>query len=129
MANMTCYVTNLVSSVELLSLSTDCEIVWAKFNIIGSPIYIAAYYRLHVDDSYSLAQLDLSLHKQNEMNNNATVLLTGDFNLPGIDWTECFVKSGSPYKAIHEKSLEILLDHGLQQLADFPTHQMNTYYK
>ena len=70
-------VTNLLPSVELPSLDTDCEIIWAKLSITGSPIYIAAYYRPHVNDSSSLEQLDVSLHKLHEMNNNSTILLTG----------------------------------------------------
>jgi len=46
--------------------------------------------------------------------------------LPGIDWSANLVKSDSSYKAIHEYSLEILHDHALQQLLDFPTHLLNT---
>ena len=57
---------------------------------------------------------------------NATIILTGGFNLPGIDWSESLVKHDSSYKVIHEHSLEILHDHGLQQLVTFPTRQMNT---
>ena len=119
-------VANTIPSIDLPSLSTDCEIVWAKLNITGSPMYIAAYYRPHVSDSCSLTQLDLSLHKLKETTKNATILLTGDFNLPGIDWSTNLVKSDSPYKAIHECSLEILHDHALQQLVDFPTRLSNT---
>ena len=58
--------------------------------------------------------------------NNPTILLTGDFNLPGIDWSENLVKHSSPFRAIHEYSLEILQDHGLQQLVTFPTCDFNT---
>ena len=46
--------------------------------------------------------------------------------MPGIDWSANLVKFDSPYKAIHEYSLEILHDHALQQLVDFPTHLLNT---
>ena len=46
--------------------------------------------------------------------------------MPGIDWSESLVKRDSSYKAIHEHSLDILHDHGLQQLITFPTHQVNT---
>ena len=54
------------------------------------------------------------------------VILTGDFNLPGTNWSESLVKHDSSYKAIHEHSLEILHGHGLQQLVTFPTLQVNT---
>ena len=35
-------VSNRILSIDLPSLSTDCEIVWTKLDIIASPIYIAA---------------------------------------------------------------------------------------
>ena len=46
--------------------------------------------------------------------------------MPDIDWLENLVKSNSPYKAIHEHSLEILYKYALQQLVNFPTHLLNT---
>ena len=55
-----------ISSVDLPSFGADCEIVWAKLNITRSPMYIAAYYRPHISDDYSLIQLDLSLQKLKE---------------------------------------------------------------
>jgi len=69
-------VTNLVSSVEL---SSDCEIIWAKLSIPDSPIFIAAYYRPHVNDSFSLVQLDLSLHKLHEMNKQGNKQLPSNY--------------------------------------------------
>ena len=54
------------------------------------------------------------------------IILTGGFHLPGIDWSESLVKHNSSYKAIHEHSLDILHNHGLQQLVTFPTRQVNT---
>ena len=119
-------VSNKILSVDLPSLTTDCEIMWAKLCIAGSPAYVAAYYRPHISDEYSLTQLDLSLHKLNESINNPLILLTGDFNLPGIDWSENIVEHSSPFRALHEYSLEILQDHGLQQLVTFPTRKSNT---
>jgi len=41
-------VTNKILLTDLPSLSTDCEIVWAKLNITGSPMYIASYYRSYM---------------------------------------------------------------------------------
>ena len=46
--------------------------------------------------------------------------------MPGIDWSgSLVVKHDLSYKAIHEHSLEILQDHGLQKLVTFPTRQVN----
>jgi len=59
-------VTNKILLTDLPSLSTDCEIVWAKLNITGSLMYTASYYRPHISDDHSLAQLDLSLYKLKE---------------------------------------------------------------
>ena len=66
-------VSNKILSVDLPSLTTDCEIIWAKLCIAGSPAYVAAYYRPHISDEYSLTQLDLSLHKLNESINNPLI--------------------------------------------------------
>ena len=115
-----------ISSVDLPSFGADYEILWAKLNITRSPMYIAAYYRSDISDDYSLIQLDLSVQKLKETIKNATIVLTGDFYFPGIDWSESLVKHDSSYKAIHEHLLEILHDHGLQQLVTFPMHQVNT---
>ena len=46
--------------------------------------------------------------------------------MPDIDCSTNLIKSDSSYKAIHECLLEILRDHALQQLVDFPTHLSNT---
>jgi len=47
-------VINMIPSIDLPSLNTDYEIVWAKLNIAGSPMYIASYYRSHISDNHSL---------------------------------------------------------------------------
>ena len=76
---------NLVSS-EIHEFDKDCEIKWVKLKVAsGKNLYIASYYRPHVNDEGSLAQLELSLSKVPR--NNSYIWVAGDMNLPGINWS------------------------------------------
>jgi len=47
-------------------------------------------------------------------------------NLPSFDWTTCSLKTPSVYPKLHTKFLDLLNDHGLQQMVTFPTRESNT---
>ena len=116
----------LISS-EVIEFQTDCEIVWAEINIVGSnKMYIGSYYRPHASDQYSVKQLAVSLSRT--QGTNATTILGGDFNTPSIDWTlpEPILKQGGTHTAIHEELLDVLNDHGLEQMVHKPTRGDNT---
>ena len=54
------------------------------------------------------------------------VLLSGDFNLPDIDWEEGSVKSNPQYTAaINWKMIDIVNDFNLTQMVTEPTRQGN----
>ena len=52
-----------------------------------------------------------------------STILTGDFNLPGIQWQNLSVKTSTSSKATHESFLTILSEHHLSQLVHSPTHE------
>jgi hypothetical protein len=55
--------TDILSS-EQPELDTDCEIIWAKVDIIGvNSIYIGAYYKPQENDIESIHELSRSLQK------------------------------------------------------------------
>jgi endonuclease/exonuclease/phosphatase (EEP) superfamily protein YafD len=63
-------------------------------------VYIGSYYRRHVSDGESLEQLETSLHRASSIR-NASIIIGGDFNLPGWDWrsttqTQCSVSQLTP---------------------------------
>ena len=54
----------------------------------------------------------------------STIFVSGDFNLPDIDWIIGQVRSGSHNKTLHKSFLSSLLSHHLTQLVTEPTHQL-----
>ena len=55
--------TDILSS-EQPELDTDCEIIWAKVDIIGvNSIYIGAYYKPQENDIESINELSRSLQR------------------------------------------------------------------
>ena len=107
------------------SLETNCEVLWCSLELASSKtLLIGAYYRPHENDADSLAELELSLTR---VSMNHTILLAGDFNLPGWKWAEKAVADCS-YPVLHRHFGEMLDDKGLTQLIEEPTRQENTLY-
>ena len=75
-----------ILSLEQPELDTDCEIIWAKVDIIGvKSIYIGAYYKSQENDIESINELSRSLQR---IPTNSHTWLHGDFNLPKYDWVK-----------------------------------------
>ena len=104
-------------------MRTDGEGLWVKNNFAGQPaLYLGAFYRPnqrseHLDSlSESLATLNNTRHKN--------ILLTGDFNLPYMNWdTTCRV-SGQPGAMEHERCLDTFHDNGLENVVKGATHDL-----
>ena len=84
----------------LPDLETSCEILWAKVQISKS--------------------LDLM-----PKNSNQTIVLGGDFNLPGIDWDNGVVNPKAANKSQRELLLSSLDTHALAQIHKEPTREEN----
>jgi len=66
-------------------LDTDCEIVWIQLQLYNcKSLLLAAFYRPPSTNTDYLQNLELSLTR---INADKNIWLTGDFNLPDIDWT------------------------------------------
>ena len=87
-------------------------------------LLVAAYYKPDDGDEVSLNLFSTSVQRVSSL--NAYVVIGGDFNLPSIDWTTCSLKSPSVYTNLHRQFLDLLNDHGLQQMVTFPTRENNT---
>ena len=87
-------------------------------------ILVAAYYKPDDGDEDSLNRFTESMQRVSSL--NAYVVIGGDFNLPSLDWTTCSLKTPSVYPRLHTKFLDLLNDHGLQQMVTFPTRENNT---
>jgi hypothetical protein len=106
-------------------LMTNCELLWCKFNLVGSKtLHVGAYYRPHVSDEESLTELEESLSRL-EGKANQPIILAGDFNFPGWDWKNNQVKTNCPYPNMHHRFGDTLDDKGLTQLVEDPTRKEN----
>ena len=59
-------------------------------------------------------------------NNNANVLVRGDFNCGNIDWSTMQVPEGVPQRQVQSQLLEIVQDHCLSQIVNFHTREDKT---
>ena len=106
----------------------DCELVWAKVKLRGKrDLLVAAYYKPDDGDEDSLNLFSTSLQRVDSQ--NAYLVIGGDFNFPSIDWTMCTLKTPSVYPRLHTKFLDLLNDHGLQQMVTFPTNPRPLCYQ
>jgi len=53
---------------------------------------------------------------------NSPVLMAGDCNFPGYEWTKTVTKNCA-YPHLHNNFIDIISDNGLTQIVDIPTRQ------
>ena len=107
-------------AVEKPSFVTKCEMNWAKIHLKGRrELFIGCFYMPH-RNAHDLQQLDLSLQEINKTKSRH-VILCGDFNSPGIDWETYTVRPDADQKDLHQKLIDLAIDHGLTQVNTFPT--------
>ena len=88
-------------------------------------LYLGTYYRPPSDKGESLEQPNDSLSRVCNKT-NATIWLSGDFNLGRIDWNIPSVVSSKQDPFLHQNLLDILNDHNLTQVIDKPTKNDRT---
>jgi endonuclease/exonuclease/phosphatase (EEP) superfamily protein YafD len=57
-------------------------------------------------------ELETSLHRASSIR-NASVIIGGDFNLPGWDWRSTTLKPNATYPNLHQQFLDIINNNGL----------------
>ena len=110
------------------SLGTDCEVLWRKLSVQGSkPLYIGCYYRPTNNEILPVTELNRSLDMIPKPGNNTpNIFLTGDFNLPDIEWDNLTVKSNHNYTAmLNEEFIKLMNDQDLSKVNQHPTRQDN----
>ena len=110
-----------------LKAGKDGEIVCAKISIAkSSPLYVCAYYRPPSDTENSLDSLNLALEELEEIvekNPRTCVIVGGDFNAPGINWSDMTTKPDASLKGMCSRLIGILSTFSLSQLQTEPTRQ------
>ena len=94
---------------EVHDVRTGGEELWVKTNFAGHPaLYLGAFY--WPNQLYKNTWIPSASHW------HKNILLTGDFNLPYMNWdTPCHV-SGQPGAMEHERCLDIFHDNGLENV-------------
>ena len=116
-----------IISVEQSS-PAECEIVWCNISHKSGSVVVGSFYRPPYTSVDYLEQLELSMNNIKQLSgiDGKYVLLSGDFNLPDIDWEEGSVKSNPHYTAaINWKMIDIANDFNLTQIVSEPTRQGN----
>ena len=115
-----------INCIRMEEYETNCEIIWLKLTTTDNKsFYLCAYYRLHVGDEESLQQFTLSIQKACS-SDKRRVLIAGDLNFPGWDWSKNTLKPGAVHPRLHREFIELLEDNGLDQLVTEPTRGENT---
>ncbi|XP_071177850.1 uncharacterized protein [Mytilus edulis] len=113
------------SEVYELAPPDKTEMVWAKVDIVGSKtLYLSSFYNPKTSDETSLKNFDLIIRKATQIK-NSTLLIGGDFNLPGWDWNNRSLKPNTTYPHLHYFFGNSLDDTCLTQIVDVPTRKDN----
>ena len=88
---------------------------------LPSNFAICCYYRPH-DSLKNFDKVNNALHSLYQRHLNHKVILLGDMNLPGIDWTTSLIKNGASHKCIQQQFINMLHENSLTQIIRETTH-------
>ena len=96
---------------------TKDEILFVR---IHESILVGCFYRppTHKD----MTMLNDIIEDLSQRFPNDHIILTGDMNLPGIDWLNITIKPQSQDRVMSKKFTDLLAQHNLHQLITQPTH-------
>ncbi|CAG2218191.1 unnamed protein product [Mytilus edulis] len=83
---------------------------------------IGSFYMPHRNMEH-IKELDKSL--DHISNKNQTIILTGDFNCPDINWNTMSVNQNAQDKEIQRALMEVIISHSLTQIHETPTRGNN----
>ena len=109
------------------SLDTNSEIKWVKIHSNhAQPLFISCFYRPPSSDKTAIEELNKSVCRLTNSNKIPNVLLTGDFNMPGIDWKSGTIKSSPQYGSdANQSMLSAIQDCCMVQSVEQPTRGKN----
>ena len=118
-------VRNDLKSTRCEELEPDCELCWVKVEAAGEKsLYVGAYYRPNIKDSESLQLMKNSVTNLSN-HTRSHIWLTGDFNLPEIDWKDRSIRTGAKFRDRHQEFLDTLDEASLSQMVRDPTRGGN----
>ena len=107
--------------------NNHCELVAYQVKLLnnGNLIVYSAYRPPSSSDDY-LNQLCNHLESIKSNHPNSEIWISGDNNLPDINWEDNCVEGHQYSLTINNTFLEFLNDNGFSQIVDFPTRRSNT---
>ena len=119
-----------ISHMPITELENDSESIWVKVFANKTSHFVASWYRPlgSTSEEFKLFREQLDYIKTHHKGKKVpSVHVLGDFNFKDIDWPERRSKSGSTLSQSEGQILiDIMNDHGLEQMVHFPTREKNT---
>ncbi|MEL7309421.1 MAG: endonuclease/exonuclease/phosphatase family protein, partial [Pseudomonadota bacterium] len=119
-----------LEQVALNELNNDSESIWVKVKIDGSYHYIGNWYRAPQEKVQNIEYLRQQLEMIRNMNNKEklpNIHILGDLNYRHISWPNKIHRAGRQlYPSEGKLLMEIMDDHSLTQLVNFPTREAAT---
>ncbi|KAG1684579.1 hypothetical protein GQR58_009384 [Nymphon striatum] len=116
---------NTIIAIHQPQLDCEAESIWIKIESANQkPLYLASFYRPPGNNVDPLDAIEKSLDTLQSDGSFPRLILTGDLNLPDINWTNATVTGNPQYgTALNKRFLGIVEDHALSQHVTFPTRQ------
>ena len=119
-----------ISHMPITELENNSESVWVKVFANKTSHYVANWYQqpsgANGDFQLFRNQLDY-VRTQHKGKKLPSAHVLGDLNFRDIDWPDRLNKSGlASSQSEGQMLIDIMNDHGLEQLVHFPTREKNT---
>ncbi|KAK3092025.1 hypothetical protein FSP39_024520 [Pinctada imbricata] len=88
-----------------------------------SPLIIVGLYRPPSSNQVYADQVCSEIRSIADTHRNTPMCITGDFNLPDIDWSKLSTYGNSNPLSVNQAFISTFTDCGLQQMVDFPTRR------
>jgi hypothetical protein len=111
---------------EIPCVLPNCETVWAKIDLKNSrTLHVGCFYRPPNSGTDPIDSLRNFLSDLPGKPADKHLILGGDFNLPGIDWSDKHVTPNNPHPNLSRSFLDLVDDMSLEQLVEDPTRGSN----
>ena len=112
----------VADEVYFKELSKDCELMCVRVSTCSKmpSLYVCAYYRPQTDNTpnTSLDSLKSALDQIEQLagRSKSTLVVTGDFNCPNIDWDSMSLIQGNTIPKVCDKLIDVMAQSGLTQM-------------
>ncbi|XP_072024987.1 uncharacterized protein [Amphiura filiformis] len=109
-----------------IDIESEVDFVAAKIVNGNHSIVVASLYRPTNNDLQYMEELTSIISHLCISNPGCPIWISGDINLPDIDWSTNSIVSYQYRLALNQSFLQLMTSTGLEQMVDFPTRGDNT---